>query len=311
MDSLIKVEGKPIEKLIDVVSNAVGTILEPWQMVRKAKAEAKSESIIAIEQAKTKAIIEGDTEKVQYLERINERLVKKETKRQKNIEEVVSTAGKILETEKDVSEEPVNQDWTTRFFDIVQDVSDNEMQLLWGQILAGEIKQPKSYSLRTLETLRNMTKDEAEIFQKVAQYVLMEGDAFILSSMNVLEKFGVTYSDIAKLTEIGLMQPGNFVNLNYSSDESKDNAIGILYGNLVIIINQKAKAPPISIPIISLSTPGKELVNLISITPNVDYIKELALVIKNGKECTKVSYSKLISIKEDGSIEYDPSKIEL
>ena len=76
MNSIIKFEGKPIEKLIDVVSNAIGTLYEPRQIVRKARAEAKAESIKAIEQAKTKAIIEGNTEKVSYLERVNERLVK-------------------------------------------------------------------------------------------------------------------------------------------------------------------------------------------------------------------------------------------
>ena len=91
MNSLIKIfEGKPIEKLIDVVSKAIGTIYEPRQIVRKAKAEAKAESIRAIELAKTNAIIEGDTGKAEYLDRINNRLVNKETKRQKNIEEVVS-----------------------------------------------------------------------------------------------------------------------------------------------------------------------------------------------------------------------------
>ena len=63
MDSLVKIESKAIEKLIDVVSEAIGTLYEPRQIVRKAKAEAKAQSIVAMEQAKTKAIIEGDAKK--------------------------------------------------------------------------------------------------------------------------------------------------------------------------------------------------------------------------------------------------------
>lgn len=309
MDSIIKIDGKPIEKLIDVVSQAFGTIYEPRQIVRKAKAEAKAESIKAIEQAKTNAIIEGDTEKAEYLDKINNRLVNKETKRQKNIEEVVSTAGRILEAEKDVSKEPVNPDWTTRFFDIVQDVSDDEMQLFWGQILAGEIKQPKSYSLRTLELLRNMTKEEAELFRKVAQFTLKQGDAFLFSADGVLEKFGISYSAIAKLIEIGLLQPGDFVTQNYPSQKAKDRMIGVVYGNLVIITNQKATANTISIPIRLFTTPGKELARLISITPNIDYIKELATTIK--QEGVTVSYSQIICIDENGSIQYSQPVIEL
>ena len=308
-ESLIKFDGKPIEKLIDVVSKAIGTIYEPRQIVRKAKAEAKAESIKAIEQAKTNAIIEGDTEKAEYLDKISNRLVNKETKRQKNIVEVVSTAGRILEAEKDVSNEPVNPDWATRFFDIVQDVSDDEMQLLWGQILAGEIKQPKSYSLRTLELLRNMTKEEAELFRKVAQFTLKQGDAFLFSADGVLEKFGISYSAIAKLIEIGLLQPGDFVHKNYFPQDMKDHLIGLIYGDLLIIINQKSTAQKISIPIRLLTTPGKELARLISITPSIDYIKELASTIK--REGVTVGYAQIICINENGSIQYSQPEIGL
>ncbi|MBQ9434706.1 MAG: DUF2806 domain-containing protein [Bacteroidales bacterium] len=307
MNSLIKVEGKPIEKLIDVVSKAIGTIYEPRRIVRKAKAEAKAESIKAIEQAKTNAIIEGDTEKAEYLDRINNRLVNKETKRQKNIEEVVSTAGRILEAEKDVSNEPVNPDWTTRFFDIVQDVSDKEMQTLWGQILAGEIKQPKSYSLRTLETLRNMTKEEAEVFQKVAQFVLLQDEAFLFSSDKILVKFGVNYSEIAKLIEIGLLQPGDFVHRQYVSTNKTDEQYVIIYGDLIVLITTKAKTPTISIPIRLLTTVGKELVKLIDITPNIGYLKEFATIFKRDK--ANVSYAKILSIDEEGVIRYNDTEL--
>lgn len=309
MDSLIKIEGKPLEKLMDVVSNAIGTLYKPRQIVSEATAEAKAESIKAIEQAKTQAMLNGDIEKVQYLETINERLVAKEIKRQKNIENVVTVAGNILQTEKTVSEEPVNEDWATRFFDIAQDVSDDEMQNLWGQILAGEIKHPQSYSLRTLEILRNMTKDEAEIFQKVAQFALLQGDAFIYSSNDVLNKLGVPYSSIAKLVEIGLLQSGDFVSRNYFSDKTKKVVHGIIYGNLVVLVNQKANAPKISFKIRLFTTPGKELLKLVNIKPNIEYIQEFAKKIKNDD--VLVNYAEFISLEANGCISYQEPVIEL
>lgn len=310
MDNLVKImDGKPLEKLIEVVSNAIGTLYEPKQIVRKAKAEAKAESIIAIEQAKTQAIIDGDLEKVKYLERINNRIVNKEEKRQKNIEEVVSNAGKILESEEKVSKEPLNSDWTTRFFDIVQDVSDNDMQLLWSQILAGEIKQPKSYSLRTLELLRNMTKDDAELFQKVAQLTFVCGDAFLYTPNNDLSKFGIKYVDIAKLVEIGLLRPGDFVQRHLSSQELTDTKTAFIYGDIVVIVSIKAKSQEIIFPIRSFTTSGQELYQLIDISPNIDYIKDFANAIKNKN--IKVTYSKIISIDEEGSIHYKTPEIEI
>ena len=313
MNSLIKFEGKPIEKLIDVVSKTIGTIYEPRQIVRKAKAEAKAESIKAIEQAKTNAIIEGDLDKAEYLDGINNRLVNKETKRQKNIEDVVSIAVSFLEAEKEVSNEPVNSDWATRFFDIVQDISDNEMQLLWGKILAGEIKRPQSYSLRTLEILRNMTKEEAELFQKVAQFTITKQDqdvSFLLSSNNNLIKQWIPYCYIAKLIEIGLIQPSDNIRSNYSPNYTSNiNKIFLIYGNIVVIIYQMPNASFFSFPVRLLTTSGKELARLISITPNVDYIKELASIIK--QEGITVSYSKIVRIDENGSVQYSKPEIKL
>ncbi|MBQ6277865.1 MAG: DUF2806 domain-containing protein [Bacteroidales bacterium] len=310
MENLIKVDFTPINKLIDVLTKAVGTCCEPWQIVRKAKAEAKAESIKAIEQAKTKAIIDGDLDKAQYLDRINDRLVNKESKRQKNIEDVINVASNVLETEKSVSEEPVNPDWATRFFDIVQDISDEKMQKLWAQILAGEIKHPKSYSLRTLEVLRNMTKEEAEIFQKVAQFVLLQikdKEAFIYSDKFVLKEFDVTYSDIIKLVEIGLLQSDDSTTTNIYSDNKSDKKIELVYGDVLIIIFQKRNAENISFPVRLLTTAGRELINLISLTSNIDYIKYLATRIKSNN--VKVSYSKIISIDETGMIIHDTNNI--
>ena len=61
----------------------------------------------------------------------------------------------------------MDKDWFTRYFNIVQDISNEDIQDLWAKLLAGEIKQPGSFSYRTLETLKNMTTDEAELFTKI------------------------------------------------------------------------------------------------------------------------------------------------
>ena len=185
--NIVKIDGKPIEKLIEVVSSAIGTLYEPRQLVRIARAEVEAERIKAIEGAKTEALLANNDERYAELSAVEKRIVVKESKRQNNINNVVAVAAQSLKDDKDVSSEPVNPDWATRFFDIAQDISDESMQNLWGRILAGEVKRPKSYSLRTLEALRNITREEAELFEQIAQYVLFDGSYFITS---VPLKFG-------------------------------------------------------------------------------------------------------------------------
>ena len=81
-----------------------------------------------------------------------------------------------------MSSDNVDEDWITRFFNIVEDISNEQMQNLWGRILSGEIKQPSTYFLRTLEILRNISPSEAEIFRKVAELALKsEGKSFIFN----------------------------------------------------------------------------------------------------------------------------------
>lgn len=80
--------------------------------------------------------------------RTENRLNYKESERQLNIESVTAFAAEDLKKEKQVTEEPVDEDWVTRFFNIAKDISNEEMQSLWGRILAGEIKKPKTYSFK-------------------------------------------------------------------------------------------------------------------------------------------------------------------
>ena len=155
--NLIKVDGKPIEKLIEVISQGIGTLYKP-NAIRK-EAEAKAYEIEIIERAKSKALAEGKEIDADTFERIQERLIHKELKRQKSIDTVSQIAADQLKHETTVSEEPVNEDWTTRFFNIVEDISDEEMLNLWGRILAGEVKRPKTYSIRTLEFIKNLSKE--------------------------------------------------------------------------------------------------------------------------------------------------------
>lgn len=309
MDSLIKIEGKPIEKLIEVISNGIGTIYRP-RAIRK-EADAKAYEIKVIEKAKSEAIATNRLIEAENLDRLNERLIAKEIARQNNIDDIVEIAAKEFDNSTKVSDEPVNKDWSTRFFDIVQDVSNDEMKNLWGRILAGEVKSPSSYSLRTLELLRNLSKEEADIFVKVAQFVLKQGDYFIFDGKDEdLSQFGVSYSDIARLTEIGLIQAGTFVQKQYKSLPDRDRQSGVLYNDkIVVLINIKANSPDISLPVSILTRAGGELYNLIPVTPNLDYIKDLASSIKS--DAVSVRYAYVNQIFEDGRINYRQPAIEL
>ena len=312
MDSLIKIDGKPIEKLIEVVSNAIGTLYEPRQLVRIARAEAEADRIKAIEGAKTEALLANDEGRYTELSAIEKRMVAKELKRQNNINNVVAVAAQSLKDDKDVSSEPVNPDWATRFFDIAQDISDEAMQDLWGRILAGEVTRPKSYSLRTLDVLKNITREEAELFEKAAQYVLYDGSYYLYHfSGTANESMPIEYEDVARLIEIGLIQPDSSVTQNYYYDETSTNIAYLFYGKkYVALIEITPELKKVSFPIYSLTRAGVELYHLIPFTPDLAYLEQvLQRISKTNKKChikyaalTKLDYAKEEFVYDDKTI---------
>lgn len=325
----------PIDKLIDIVSNSVGRISKPYfdkkdidtqAYAIKKLAEAKADEMkimanaikenfqltggeieykedkIAISspkelpaKANESILIEPPIEK-----RVEERINFQEVKKQINIENVTAHAAEELKNEGPITDEPVDEDWTTRFFRIAEEVSNEEMQALWGKILAGEIKQPKTYSLRTLELIRNLSKREADTFMKVANFAIKSGSKNYLfkgkNDKQFSEKYNIHYNDIALLTEIGLLQPGTFVNYQFIT-QPKDDQRAFSSGNIVIVVNVKANTPTIKMPVNVFTNAGNELLKLIKPNPPFDYLTYFANSIKN--EQVKVKYAHILAFEKD------------
>jgi hypothetical protein len=149
---------KPVTKLIEAIQSATGVLYEPRRIRNEAQAQAEAAIIKA----------EADAKCLEIVDRAKARLFIREMKRQKTIEDVTAKATDELPDQ--VSDTPVNPDWTTTFFESCQDVSDDDMQRLWAKLLAGEIARPGSYSLKTLNVLKSLTKSDAELFTRLCSF---------------------------------------------------------------------------------------------------------------------------------------------
>jgi DNA-dependent RNA polymerase auxiliary subunit epsilon len=295
--NLIKIEGKPLEKLIDVISKGVGTIYKP-RAIRK-EADAKAYEIEIIERAKSKALAEGKEIDFEVLDKIHERLLFKEIKRQKNIDIVSQIAAEQILQETEVSDEPVNDDWSTRFFNIIEDISDEEIQKLWGRVLAGEVKKPQSFSIRTLELLKNLNKDEAALFMKVTELVVSShGSPFLYRGEDSkhLENYTITFNDRLLLIELGLLQSDINITRNFY-EKDIDEEVYFEAGNILFKAWMKAKSAEINLPIFRFSKIGEELLKLTGNSINSEYVNTFGQELKNrGFE---VEYVYILEKKSD------------
>jgi hypothetical protein len=328
----------PIDKLIDIVSSVTGRLSKPYFDRKdidtkayeiKKLAEARADEMKIISKAvKENFLLTGGIEYTEngvaisspkellssnqpieiisptLEERTQSRIDYKEAKKQLNLESVTAFAADELKYEQPVTDEPIDETWKTRFFNIAEEVSNEEMQALWGRILAGEIKKPKSYSLRTLELLKNLSKEEAECFIKFGRFAIKSnGVSFLINfkGEKLLEdKYNLTFGERLLLEELGLITAND---LQFQLPETKENSSQIVFqiGNVCAVANKDVNIPQQQVPALVFTKIGQELLQLTDTIPELDYIQLLASKIR--RKGVTLKYATILEVK-DGNIKH-------
>ena len=222
-----------LEKLVDLVASGIGSVagpmLAPWRARRETEARlieaegaARVLSIHAQARTDARRLLGADAEgssvrgKSDLREGVRQRIEYQERKRQANIIAVVDGAARQLGRATVPAVEP-DHDWTARFFREVQDVSSEEMQVLWTRVLAGEIRETGMTSMRTLGILKDLDETTARLFSRLcsASVYLKGHDGEILDArvpslrgnagQNSISKYGLGFNQLNRLNEHGLI----------------------------------------------------------------------------------------------------------
>lgn len=213
-DININVNIKPITKLIEVISKGCGNlytdlIRQPLQISR-----AKNNPELLIEYQADNHLISNErlnSNSPLSIEQASQSIAQyREDIAKKNHTDAINIAYNELKNipEEEISDDSVDEDWIHRWFNSVEFISSDDLKIIWGKLLTGEVKKPGSYSLRTLEFLKNISTKEAELIQKVFQYVLIYGNNQIRSYFLYTDEIKASYSfsEAQKIIELGLVQ---------------------------------------------------------------------------------------------------------
>ena len=94
----------------------------------------------------------------------------------------------------------IEDDWLNLFARLAEDKSSEALQGLFGKILAGEIRRPGSFSLRTVRLLATISKNDAEA---VAEYLSFAMDKFVVAFVSD-EAAGPSLALRLQMVELGL-----------------------------------------------------------------------------------------------------------
>jgi len=289
-ESLSKLLGsvaKPVEKLIDRISDATGVIYQPTHLVRMAKAKAKADLINSKSRFEINEIEDRAKLRVESIE----------LRRQFNIESIISRViPKIRET--DVIQE-ITDDWIINYFEHCKDINDEKLQQLWAEVLAGESIKPGSYSIRTLSFLKYISPSDAVLFSKIVDFVmLIEGIPCLLWDLGAKRYYnehGFKVSELHSLRQAGFLTIQEDYRLYR---EKKRHQIQYFKKNIVIDTTHHGES---TIPILLLSHEAEDLLSLTEGSYHEDFL---------GILLNKLRHKKNIAIYVDGDrfYKHDPSQ---
>ena len=328
-DLAIKVPA--IEKLLDYAASGIGAVagpmLAPWKADRGGKAriiaartdaevrrietesDANSLAIIADAQAEARQYLLPSNDQISgtvEIERgdVFQRIKYQEQKRIVNIGSVVTQAASDLDG-REVADHDPDPDWTARFFDSVQDISSGDMQTIWAKILSGEVESPGRTSLRTLDTLRNMTREEAELFRNACDFVIE--NSFIFYEKGGFSKEGrfyfdaINYGSMLRLQDCNLLSVGPNLVRNVKSEKS--NQIFLTYHDDMLLISNK-DGPTISVefPALRLTSAGKNLYGFVQCSPRMEYLRSISEFL--SREGCELDYLKDVVMLDGSRVEF-------
>lgn len=169
----------------------------------------------------------------------------------------------------------LNPDWLNRFTRFAEDVSNEELQKVWGRVLAGEIRKPNSFSISSLRLLSELDADMALAFQDI--YRLSISDRIVRPK----EMSGKTLDVYQELQTAGLIRADNFVTITMPPDT---NGFGVFLGSkfgLRVIIENPAVPP--TIPIILLSRAGMQIGSILE-RDEIAATRLFATMVQGGGE---------------------------
>lgn len=200
--------GKPLDRFICKISDAIGFFFEPAKIRRIAQAQADAKIIDArAEAAADEIAAEAHIKITERQRRAAMRLIKEEDRKQANMEAIAMKA--IPYVGENAASEKLESDWVSEVFESCRNVSDQQMQDLWARLLAGEANAPGAFSRQTLRVLSAMDHRDAAAFRAVCSFAWrIDGTPLLFIKSTEKKSFtdaGANFDSMTHLQEIGLV----------------------------------------------------------------------------------------------------------
>ncbi|CED57347.1 putative transcriptional regulator [Aliivibrio wodanis] len=267
---------------------------------KAAEKRAESEARVNLLKSSSQKIAEQLEVSPEYARVASEKYSRKIIQEQINVDDISKIALSELESEKAFesnSDSIISDDWLNSFEKEAATKSSEEMKLLFGKVLANEIRNPSSFSIRTIKLLSQLDNEAASLFVKFCSVTvslrsgsyLIDGRVVSLSgnaAQNSLSKYGLSFDNLNILFEYGLIVSDYNCYCGYEHAIAQNNNVAATlyhqnkhYG--LVPIDSTKKINELKLSGVALSKAGKELLSIVDIEPNDLYFKDLTSYFLN------------------------------
>lgn len=221
----------------------------------------------------------------------------KKARQLSNLEKILEKALEL--SIEQVSDEHIDPDWFYSFIDLAENIFSETMQEIWGKIFAVEISKPGTFSLRTLQTLKQLTQRDARIFQNaVSLTARMKGEnspkiligyyrkpSFMTllglsrkSRQLNLAEYGLPYPDLLTLMDAGLIFNSEIESGELDTNKRNEWRIN---GETIQVAPRRSG---LFLNYYKFTATGAELAKLVASSPHSQYQEKIKALLQSDFE---------------------------
>ncbi|MEX0779231.1 MAG: DUF2806 domain-containing protein [Balneolales bacterium] len=193
----------------------------------------------------------------------------------------------------------ISDDWLNSFREQAILKSSDEMRIIFGKILAGEIVKPGSFSIRSIQIMGQLDVKPAMLFRRLCSLCISlrpNGTIFDArvpsfggnASNNSLQEYGLSFDSLNVLQEYGLIISDYNSSLDYRVSVLINNRVGLpfVFGDKQYVLvpsnpNDWMANKALKIHGVGLSAAGKELISIVEAEHNMKFLEAFASFVND------------------------------
>lgn len=224
---------KPAHALVKAIVKGIGATLYPWQKGRSTRADLEAFAAWQRELANLKS---GSAELDLNLSDRTEIRLRLEGERFQANREAIAKEGvksfkSLPESERAGDPDEIEDEWLDQFWRYAETISSEDLQSVWGKVLARQASGKSNISARTLSFLSTLSRQEASWIEAVAKVTIggLQDHRRVFSLVNSMNYFGSSGSfEPRNGSEYAMSAEQHLASLSHTAQWSDLDSIGVL-----------------------------------------------------------------------------------